>query len=358
MVKISEIPHKFFKEGKFQSKLSEDIVQCETCEHQCKIKKNETGFCGTRINFNNTIYSLVYGAIPAISVNPIEKKPLFHFYPGTKAITMGTYGCNFDCFWCQNHHLSHPKTPIYKKVKKKRGLYVSPEKIIEIAIKNNCQGTSISFNEPTLLFEYALDIFSLAKENDLYNTYVSNGYMTKKVLKKLAKYGLDAINIDIKGGKEMVKKYCKADVEKVWRNAQLAIDLGIHTEITVLIIEGYNSNKKTIKNIANQIKKDLGSEIVLHLNRFFPHYKAHEYNLENPTNLEVMKRSYETAKNTGLEYVYMGNMPSNKYQYTICPNCATIIVRRDFQKVKISGLNEKGECKECGKFIFDKIEIN
>ncbi|MGV9173100.1 MAG: radical SAM protein, partial [Promethearchaeia archaeon] len=302
-------------------------------------------------------YSIVYGCIPALSINPIEKKPLFHFYPESKAITVGTYGCNFSCFWCQNHHLSQPDLEIQEKIKKNEGLYISPKELVEKAIKNNCQGTSISFNEPTLLFEYSLDVFSLAKEQGLYNTYVSNGYMSEKVLKDLAKHGLDAINIDIKGDKKMVQRYCNANIEKVWRNAKLAMDLGIHIEITILIIEDFNSDKQIIRNITDRVVRELSPDTAVYLNRFFPHFKSENYGLDKPTDLKLMERLYEIAKDSGLKYVYMGNMPSTKYQHTACPNCSQIVIKREFTGTNIIGMNKKGECSNCGEFLFENIKI-
>ncbi|GAH64130.1 unnamed protein product, partial [marine sediment metagenome] len=194
----------FLKEARFYEKIDNKFSRCLTCERKCKIAKGKTGYCQTRINNGGIIYTIVYGLIPALSFNPIEKKPLFHFHPGTTAVTVGTYGCNFSCFWCQNYHLSHPGEVLIDLVRKSKD-YLSPEKIIELAIKNDCQGTSISFNEPTLLFEYSLDVFKLAKKEGLYNTYVTNGYMTEEILKELVKSGLDAMNIDIKGDSFMVK---------------------------------------------------------------------------------------------------------------------------------------------------------
>ncbi|MFX1321174.1 MAG: AmmeMemoRadiSam system radical SAM enzyme [Promethearchaeota archaeon] len=344
---IKGLNSKFLKIGKFQQKLDNYISQCLTCERKCKISEGKTGFCQTRINQNSKIYSIVYGLIPALSFNPIEKKPLYHFYPGSTALTVGTYGCNFNCWWCQNHHLSHPSKEIIELVRNSSD-FISPEKFIEIALKNNCRGTSISFNEPTLLFEYSLDVFKLAKKEGLYNTYVSNGYMTEEVLKELAKHGLDAINIDIKGGADMVQKYCGIDIEKVWRNAKKAIELGIHLEITTLVIEGLNSDEKIIRNIAERILEELGEFTPFHISRFFPHYKSFDYGYENPTPLKTLYNAYEIAKNIGLKYVYLGNLPNTEYEHTICPNCSKIVIKRVIFGISELNLDNKGNCKFCG----------
>jgi len=344
---MEQINPKYLKEAKYQVKINETISQCLTCEHRCKISEGNSGFCQTRFNFNGKIYSIVYGLIPALSFNPIEKKPLYHFYPGSTAITIGTYGCNFACFWCQNYHLSKIN-PIKNNKLTTLDEFMSPEKIIDIALKRNCQGTSISFNEPTLLFEYSLEVFKLAKKNGLYNTYVSNGYMTEEVLKDLIDAGLDAINIDIKGDSNMVEKYCGTDVEKVWRNAILAKELGVHIEITTLLIQDFNSNSNIVKKISKRIFNELGELTPYHISRFFPHYKSQDYGLNEPTPLELMYNTYNIAKSVGLKYVYLGNLHSTEYDDTYCPKCTKLVIRRKVLGIKELYLDNKGNCKFCG----------
>lgn len=344
---MNEIKKEFLRKNKFQSKVNENVSQCLTCERKCKIKKDKTGFCGTRMNIDGEIYSIVYGKIPAESENPIEKKPFYNFHPGTKAYTVGTYGCNFACFWCQNNHLSQPDTPIRDKVKNIRE-YLSPEQLIEKALQNKCEGISISFNEPTLLFKYSIDSFKLAKKNDLYNTYVSNGYMTEEVAKDLIKNGLDAINIDIKGDSEMVQKYCGADVEKVWRNAKLFVNNSVHVEITTLLIENFNTNEKIIHEIIERITNDLGKSTPFHLTRAFPYFKSKEHGFTSPTNLDILENAFELAKSAGLDYIYLGNVLGDKGSNTICPNCEeTVIKRSGFNILKLN-VDDKGNCIHCG----------
>jgi len=193
----------------------EDKVQCCTCERRCLIPEGETGFCATRKNIGGQLYTLEYGDISSISANPIEKKPFFHFYPGTKALTIGSWSCNFTCPWCQNYDISKSPQSIGQ------GQYISPVAFIELVRRYRCQGTSVSLNEPTLLLEYSLDIFDLARDEGYYNTYVTNGYMTVPALDMLVAHGLDAMNIDIKGEAEVVRRFCTADVNVVWRNAAL-----------------------------------------------------------------------------------------------------------------------------------------
>ena len=346
---MKEINPQFLKIGLLQ-KRNKNLVHCLTCERKCKILEDEFGYCQTRINKDGKIYTIVYGLIPAISFNPIEKKPLYHFFPGSTAITIGTYGCNFNCFWCQNHHLSHPQEKIYNLANNTIN-FISPEEIIKIALKNSCQGTSISFNEPTLLFEYSLELFELAKKEGLYNTYVSNGYMTEEVLKKLIESGLDAMNIDIKGDDELVKKYCGADNEKVWRNIKFAKEQGIHVEITTLLLEGFNTNELTIKTIAERIVDEVGEETPFHISRAFPHYRSHKYNFTKPTLERSLYKARKIAISSGLKYVYLGNIRNNDFQQTKCPNCSQFVIKRNGYGISQISLDKNGKCENCGHFI-------
>lgn len=338
---------KFLKEARYQKKIDEKFSQCLTCERRCKIENGKTGFCNTRINKEGEIFTIVYGLIPALSFNPIEKKPLYHFYPGSIAITVGTYGCNFSCFWCQNHHLSKTN-PLKASQFASSEELISPEKLIEIALKRKCEGTSISFNEPTLLFEYSLEVFKLAKENNLYNTYVTNGYMTEDVLKDLADAGLDAMNIAIKGDSDMVEKYCGIDGEKVWRNAKLAKDLGVHVEITTLLIPGFNSKRHIIRKLSNRIFNELGELTPYHITRFFPHFKSKDHGLFEPTPLKLLYNAHNVAKEVGLKYVYLGNLPPTDYENTYCPKCAKLVIKRNIMEIKEFYLNSAGKCNFCG----------
>ena len=338
---------KFLKKARYQKKIDEKFSQCLTCERRCKIEIGKTGFCNTRINKDGEIFTIVYGLIPALSFNPIEKKPLYHFYPGSNAITVGTYGCNFSCFWCQNYHLSKTN-PLRASQFATSEESISPKELIEIALKKKCQGTSISFNEPTLLFEYALEVFKLAKQHGLYNTYVTNGYMTEEVLRDLVEAGLDAMNIDIKGDSEMVQKYCGTDVRKVWRNVKLAKDLGVHIEITTLLIQDFNSKDEVIRDIANKILTELGEFTPYHISRFFPHYNAKDFGLNEPTPLNLLYNAYDIAKNVGLKYIYLGNLPNTDYDNTICPKCSNLVIKRKVLGVERLYLDANGNCKFCG----------
>lgn len=337
----------FIKKAKYQRKIDEEHSQCLTCERKCKISKGKTGFCQTRLNKDGEIYSIVYGFIPALSFNPIEKKPIYHFHPGSTALTVGTYGCNFSCFWCQNHHLSKTN-PIKASQFASSNESLSPQRLIEIALENKCEGTSISFNEPTLLFEYSLEVFKLAKQNGLYNTYVTNGYMTEEVLRDLVDAGLDAMNIDIKGDPEIVLRFCDADVEKVWRNAKLARDLDVHVEITTLLIQGFNSEEDIIRKLSKRIFKELGELTPYHISRFFPHYKSQNYGLSEPTPLELLYKAHDIARDVGLRYIYLGNLPTSDYDNTYCPRCSKLVIKRKILGIKEDYIDSDGNCNFCG----------
>ncbi|MFX1499719.1 MAG: AmmeMemoRadiSam system radical SAM enzyme [Promethearchaeota archaeon] len=337
----------FIIRAKYKRKIDENFSQCLTCERKCKILDGKFGFCQTRTNKKGEIYSIVYGLIPALSFNPIEKKPLYHFHPGSTAITIGTYGCNFTCFWCQNYHLSKTN-PLKAYQSATSDDFISPKKLIEIALNKKCDGTSISFNEPTLLFEYSLEVFKLAKENSLYNTYVTNGYMTESVLKDLVDAGLDAMNIDIKGDFDMVEKYCGIDGEKVWRNAKLAKDLDVHIEITTLLIQGFNSEETIIKKLSKRILNELGELTPYHISRFFPYYKSKKYGISEPTPLELLYNAHAIASNVGLKHVYLGNLPTTNYDNTYCPKCSKLVIKRKILGVKELYLDNDGNCIYCG----------
>ncbi len=236
-------------------------VRCEICERFCTIAVGKLGFCKTRMNIDGKLYTLEYGDISSISANPIEKKPFFHFFPGSKALTIGSYGCNFACPWCQNWEIS-------KAIQtSERCNYIAPERFVQLVQQMGCQGTSISFHEPTLLLEYSLDVFELAKKAGYYNTYVTNGYMSSDALRLLIEHGLDAMNVDVKGCKDVVRNYCGADVEKVWRNIKEAKRKGVHIEITTLVIPEVNDDEACLSSIASRRTKPLRGN----LERFSSH---------------------------------------------------------------------------------------
>ncbi len=321
-------------------------VRCKTCERFCEIATGEMGYCKTRLNIGGILYTLEYGDISSISANPIEKKPLFHFFPGSRALTVGSYSCNFSCPWCQNWEIS-------KSVPNPaRSNFLPPEELMRRVKEERCMGTSVSFNEPTLMLEYSLDLFTLAKEKGYYNTYVTNGYMSAEALKLLVEHGLDAMNVDVKGDKEAVMRYCGADVEKVWRNIREAKRRGVHVEITTLIIPGVNDDEECVRSIASRLIREVGVDTPWHVTRYFPAYRAPESGLyRSSTPVDILERVWRIGKEEGLNYVYLGNVPGHHLENTYCPRCGTLLIRRYGFEVVIYRITATGKCPGCGADI-------
>ncbi len=322
MKNTNTIIDKFTKEARLFIK-NDEFIKCKTCEHLCMLKEGQLGFCKTRKNINGKLYTLIYGKISSISNNPIEKKPFFHFYPESRALTIGSFSCNFTCDWCQNHNISK-QDPTNAEAR-----FISPRSLVEIAIKRNTQGLSYSFNEPTLLLEHSLEAFKIAHDNKLYNTFVSNGYMTLDAARLLIESGLDAINIDIKGNDSIVQKYCHAKLEPVFRNASFFKKKGIHVELITLVVPGVNDQFSIIEELANRIANNLGSETPWHLTRYYPAYKF----TIPPTSIEFLEKAREIGKRKGLDYVYIGNVPDHQFENTYCPHCNALLVKRSIFSV-------------------------
>lgn len=325
------------REALLYDKLSGKKVKCNTCERRCVIPSGKLGFCKTRQNLGGELYTLIYGDMSSISANPIEKKPFYHFWPGSVALTIGTWSCNFTCPWCQNWHISKsPPNP-------RSANYLGPEDFVARAVREGCQGTSISFNEPTLMLEYSLDVFKLARARGLYNTFVTNGYITLEALRMLSEAGLDAINIDVKGDAGAVRKYCGADVEAVWRNVREAKKLGMHVEVVNLVIPGVNDREEQLRELAKRHLHEAGKETPLHFTAYSPAYKFDA----PPTPVAILERAHDIAMSEGLEFVYVGNVPGHPYENTYCPSCGRLLVERyGLELVKADIQDDR--CPGCG----------
>jgi pyruvate formate lyase activating enzyme len=298
------------------------------------------GWCRTRENRHGKLFTLVYGAVSSLAANPIEKKPFYHFHPGSGAFTIGSWSCNFACPWCQNRNISQQAPP-------ETGRTLSPEQFIHLTVDSGCQGTSISFNEPALSLEWSLEVFRLARRSGLFNTFVTNGYMTPEALSLLVEAGLDAMNVDVKGDAAAVKKYCKGiDVEKVWATCRLALERHIHIEITTLVIPTVNDSEAVLRGIAGRIAAELGREVPWHVSSYYPAYKFSA----PPTPVRTLERAWQIGKDAGLAYVYVGNRPGHPYDNTVCPGCKALLIRRQGFDVLLNAVSE-GRCARCGREI-------
>jgi len=315
------------------------MLQCNLCERRCRIPSGGKGFCKTRMNINGKLYTLVYGNLSALESRPIEVKPFFHYWPGSTAFTFSTWSCNFDCVWCQNWSLSK-RLPDCLDFK-----YFSPEEIVELAVRKGDEGLCSSFQEPTLLTDWNINLFKLGRDKALYSCYVSNGYMTLEALKLLWDAGMDGLKIDVKGDAETYRRFCGGvDVEKIWRNIREATRMGFHVEIVNLVVTGVNESEESLRWLIERHLKQAGPEIPLHFTRYFPSYK-----FDNPaTKIETLEKAYRLAKRLGVLYPYIGNVPGHKYENTYCPNCGNTLIKRYGYRIIRYSITEKKRCPKCG----------
>jgi len=303
------------KEALLYKKLKNKKVNCLTCRHNCVIENNKRGLCAIRENKNGILFLLTYSKAIAENIDPIEKKPLYHFLPGTQTLTVATQGCNFRCKWCQNYDISQGHKELVPPYPEIPGSKLSPDEIVEHALENDCPSISYSYTEPTVWLEYALDTMKLAHETPLRqgsagqdylkNIWVSNGYMSKETLNLIMPY-LDAINIDIKSiHKKKFQEFVGAvEPEFVLDNCEIIVKNNIHLEITTLIIPKVNDSKKELTEIAEFIAKKLGKNIPWHLSRYYPTYK-----MEEPTTpTKTLKMAEKIGKKAGLQYIYIENV--------------------------------------------------
>ncbi|MGB9741467.1 MAG: AmmeMemoRadiSam system radical SAM enzyme [Candidatus Bathyarchaeia archaeon] len=327
----------------FYEKISKDKVKCKLCERKCEIPLGHKGFCRTRVNIDGELYTLVYGDISAMESRPIEIKPFFHYWPGSTALTFSTWSCNLNCVWCQNFYLSKCEPEPAKAT------FCSPDKVVDLALHNGDAGLCASFQEPTLLSEWAIQLFKLSKERGVkYCCYVSNGYMTLDVLRALYEAGMDGLKIDIKGGSEVYDKYCGgADVEKIWRNAREARKMGLHVEIVNIVVRGVNDDEEALRWVIEKHLKEVGADVPLHFTRYFPAYKFKN----PPTNIEALEHAYEMAKKSGVLYPYVGNVSGHRYENTYCPNCGERLIQRYGYHILKYAITRNKKCPRCGSHI-------
>ncbi len=326
------------KTSSYFKKVDNSVI-CILCNHYCKIDEKSFGICKVRTNQNGKIYSLVYGKAIAKNIDPIEKKPIYHFFPGTYTYSIATVGCNFQCLHCQNYEISQfPRLNngyIY-------GKDLLPEEIIKEVKTNHIKSISYTYTEPTIYYEYARDIGILAKQNQIKNIFVSNGFMSKEVVEDLKEW-LDAINIDIKSFSEkFYKKICKASLKPILENVEKLKSYGIWVEITTLIIPGYNDSYDELKSIAKFIKS-IDKNIPWHVSAFYPTYKLTD---APPTSPETVIKAREIGFEEGLNFVYTGNIRDYQGSNTYCPNCQSLLIKRYGYFVEIVNL-KNGKCEKC-----------
>lgn len=326
------------KEAAFFESVDQKNVRCLLCPHRCLISPDNTGICKVRKNIDGVLYSLVYGHPIAQSVDPIEKKPLFHFYPGSSAFSIATVGCNFHCLHCQNADISQVEEGMYPSKE------IPPDQIVAAAKKSGSQSIAYTYTEPTIFYEYAFDIATRAHKEGLKNVFVTNGYIEKEPLQHIAPL-LDAANIDLKGMTEsFYNKICGGHLQPVLDSIKQYYDLGIWIEVTTLIIPGYNDDALTLSAIA-QFIADIDSAIPWHVTGFYPTYKLLD---AAPTPVSTLDKAEEIGKKAGLQFIYQGNRGTDENSY--CPDCGKLLINRSGFSVSQNHII-KDKCPFCGALI-------
>lgn len=333
------------KEALLYKKLKDKFVQCVACNHYCAIADGNRGICGVRENRDGTLYSLVYGKVVAKHVDPIEKKPFFHFLPGSQSLSIATVGCNFRCSFCQNADIAQASKKGYPYFDREiPGENLTPQQIVDEALALHLPSISYTYTEPTIFIEFALDTMKLARKNDLKNTWVTNGYISKEGLKLILPY-LDAANVDLKGfTEEFYNKICGAKLKPVLETLKAMKKAGVWVEITTLVVPGQNNAREHFEGIADFVAKVLGKETPWHISRFFPAYKMMD---TPPTSVETMETAYNISKKAGLKYVYLGNVLADKREDTFCPKCGAKMIDRT--GYSILRHDKDGRCAKCGQ---------
>ena len=338
--KQPELLHK----AMFYEKLKNNYIRCDLCPNICVLKEDETGTCGVRQNIGGELYSLVYNQPVSIHIDPIEKKPLYHFYPGTNILSIATVGCNLRCNFCQNWTISQTRP------NEAQAYQATPEQIIAMAKEYDCQSIAFTYTEPTVFYEYMLDIAKLAKEEGLKTVMVTCGYINEKPLQELAKY-MDAANIDLKGfSEEFYSTYTTGSLQPVLNTLQIAKEEGMFFEITNLVIPQAHDDPILIRAMCKWIKENIGDEYPLHFSRFFPQYKLTN---RPPTPVKTLEMAYDIAVEEGLKYVYIGNV-GNIGEDTYCSNCGKLLIDRSGYSLEEINI-KNGKCKFCGEEIFGEF---
>lgn len=328
---------------KLWEKLEKNKTRCLACSHYCLIHSGKRGICGVRENKKGKLYSLVYGKAIAVNIDPIEKKPFFHFLPGTKSLSVATVGCNFRCDNCQNWSISQSPKMDKKEI---GGEDWPPSKIVKMAMDNKCPSISYTYTEPTIFAEYALDTMKLAKNYKLKNTWVSNGYMSAECIELIAPY-LDAANIDLKSYQDkFYRTNCGGTLAPVLEAIKLLKKKNIWLEITTLVIPGLTDDMRMLQKIAGFVYNELGAETPWHVSQFIPAYKLPQL---TATPAETIKKICEMGHKAGLKYVYSGNLPGIYLEDTCCSKCRQLMIDRELYSVM--RFDKSGKCANCGESL-------
>jgi pyruvate formate lyase activating enzyme len=320
------------KEALFYERFDDKKVRCHLCPHNCLLTDGKLGICRGKKNVEGILYAINYGKLVSLGMDPMEKKPLYHFYPGSYILSTGPNSCNLKCQHCQNWSISQVET--YTEL-------VTPEKLVNSAIENKSIGLCFTYTEPLMWYEYIRDCAPLAKEKGLVNVLVTNGYINEEPLLKLLPF-IDAMNIDVKSMQEdFYKKICKGKLEPVKRSVELSFEKGCHIELTNLIIPGWNDSEEELKKLIDWVFK-ISDKIPLHFSRYYPQYKAAQL----PTPSFTLKKAYDLAKEK-LKYVYVGNIHIQGTSNTYCPNCKNILIEREGYYIILTGIKDK-KCNKCG----------
>ena len=341
MIKISDI------EALMWEKLENNYVKCNICHNRCLISSGEVSRCQSRKNIDGKMELNTFGLVSSLASDPIEKKPLYHFHPGTRVLSVGGWGCNFVCLHCQNWQISQlPGEKLESELRRGLGIggyCVSPEELVGLIEKNNCHGLSWTYNEPAIWLEYTIESAKLAKDKGYYTAYVTNGFITREALDKIAPW-LDAFRVDLKSySDDFYSKICGVkNWTGIYESALHAKELGLHVEAVTNIIPSKNDSDETLTKISGWIAKNLGIDTPWHVTRFFPYNKL-EY--LPPTPHETLEKAVKIGHQEGLVFVYKGNIQENNN--TICPNCNNIAVERS-NIIKLD-LSPDGKCGKCNQ---------
>jgi pyruvate formate lyase activating enzyme len=333
----AKLGHIAARKALYYDKLSNERVRCNLCPHRCVVGKGKRGFCRVRENRDGDYYTLVHSNPCAVHIDPIEKKPLFHFYPGTTALSIATAGCNFTCKNCQNYDISQARPDDTVNID------LSPDGIGDLAVKYNTPTIAYTYTEPTVFYEYMLETAQRAKARGVLNIYHSNGYINEEPLVKLVQY-LDGANVDLKGfSNAFYREITGGTLNPVLESLKILKQHGVWLEITNLVIPTKNDSESSIGDLCSWIKAELGKETPVHFSRFYPQYK-----LQNlpPTPIETLKRAAAIARTIGLDYVYIGNVPGITEENTYCPKCSKMIIGRTGYHVHTYKIND-GRCEFC-----------